>query len=132
MLVTRKREFFQIVNGSLKNLQFLANAWRIQHAPTRSFRLERRATLNAREQLREADAQRISNADDGRQAKILSPRLEVPKEGSMHLAVICKGFLRCKAPLDADLANPSSELFQDFVHSQSFWEWLSEVLPIVQ
>ena len=104
----------------------------VQRAGASSLRFERLPSLNSREQLREGDAQAISNPNDRRQAKILPSSLQVTEEGPMHLAIISERFLRCKASLNTDFTNALSESFQDIVHATSVCEWLPDRLQMLR
>ena len=104
---------------------------RVQRTGARSLNLVRFPDLNSCEELRQSDAQRLSNSDHSGEAEILSSGLQVSEKGPVHLAIVRKRFLGRKTASDADFADALSESFQDVVHAPSVWEWLPDGLPLV-
>jgi hypothetical protein len=95
-----------------------------------SLKLQWFVPFKANEEIGERHFERLRDANERRKAKILPPGLKVPDERPVHLKVVRKRLLRCKAALNADITYPLPEAAKYWFHASSVKDGLPDGLPL--
>jgi hypothetical protein len=124
-----RNQRLHLLDATLNDLKFANHRGATASAASR-LKLQRFVCFKASEQISERHLEGISDADERREAKILTAGFEVPDKRPVHLEVVGERLLGSKATLHPDIAYPLPKAPKYLFHHQSVKDGLSNVLPL--